>query len=637
MITDTTRPALARVPGVPFALPFEAAEVLKGAVGFTVATNPQQVCDLAVRDAVDGFQSVAYEVPGRGLVEEAQVCRVKNGIAANYPEAYMRRRDPDCMIIGDERPTDKPTYQARFGTSFAGLRNETFDWLKQQKLILFPFISGADNQGVDSVVIAPENAAFFAYGLALLQGMIQPTEVPEGFAPKAVIYIAPPFRHTHFQGKQVVVHNRLEDLHELFAYNLYPGPSAKKGVYGVLLHRGEEEGWITMHCSTVEVITPYDNRLVISHEGASGGGKSEMLEYVHREEDGRLLIGENLITGKHRHITLPTACKLHPITDDMAICHPSFDKGSGKLSLQDAENAWFLRINHITKYGVDPLLEGLTTAPPLPLLFLNIQAHPKATALIWEHTEDKPGVRCPNPRVVVPRSIVPDRVDGPVEVDIRSFGVRCPPCTKDKPSYGILGLFHLLPPSLAWLWRLVAPRGHDNPSIVGADGLSSEGVGSYWPFATGSMVGHANLLLEQILQTPKVRYLLIPNQHIGSWKSGFMPQWIAREYLARRGGAKFTASQIQASRCALLGYTPDAISVEGTQIPSIFFRVEQQPEVGIEAYDKGAAMLTEFFRAELRQYLTSSLHPLGREIIQCCMEGGSLDDYDRFFSTGTLV
>ena len=29
----------------------------------------------------------------------------------------------------------------------------------------------------------------------------------------------PPFRHTHFDGKQVVVHNRLDDCHEVFSYN----------------------------------------------------------------------------------------------------------------------------------------------------------------------------------------------------------------------------------------------------------------------------------------------------------------------------------------------------------------------------------------------------------------------------------
>jgi hypothetical protein len=55
------------------------------------------------------------------------------------------------------------------------------------------------------------------------------TTLSPDFDPKAVIFVAPPFRHTHFKGKQMVVHNRRPGRHELFSYNLYPGPSAKKG------------------------------------------------------------------------------------------------------------------------------------------------------------------------------------------------------------------------------------------------------------------------------------------------------------------------------------------------------------------------------------------------------------------------
>jgi hypothetical protein len=130
-----------------------------------------------------------------------------------------------------------------------------------------------------------------------------------------------------------------------------------------------------------------------------------------------------------------------------------------------------MRVNHIDHYGIDPQLERLTANPPEPLLFLNIDAVPGGRALIWEHTEDAPGVPCPNPRVVIPRRLFPNIVEKPVNVDVRSFGVRTPPCTKENPTYGIMGLFHILPPALAWLWRLVSPRGHNNPSIV--DGKAS--------------------------------------------------------------------------------------------------------------------------------------------------------------------
>ena len=42
--------------------------------------------------------TVEYDVRGTP-VPEAEVVRCKNGIAVNYPEDYMRRRDPDCMRI----------------------------------------------------------------------------------------------------------------------------------------------------------------------------------------------------------------------------------------------------------------------------------------------------------------------------------------------------------------------------------------------------------------------------------------------------------------------------------------------------------------------------------------------------------
>ncbi|MGF1678452.1 MAG: DUF4914 family protein [Candidatus Methylacidiphilales bacterium] len=621
---------------IKFKLPAEIEDLFKSAVSVTWARHTSELVDLALRDAVDGWHEVAYDTPGKGRVVEAVVCRARNGICANYLEPYMRRRDPDCMVIGDAQPTDKPTFSQRFGKDFSETRQRTFEWLKTQPLACFPFYAGMPGKGVHAMVIAPDNAGFFALGLAMLQGIVPVEELTEDFHPRAIIYVAPPFRHTDFDGKQVVVHNRQENGHELFSYNLYPGPSAKKGIYGVLLNLGEKEKWITMHCSTVRVITPYDYKVVISHEGASGGGKSEMLEQPHRQSDGSLLIGKNLITEEERKLTLPQTCRLQPVTDDMALCHPSLERGKGKLSLMDAENAWFVRCNHLTHYGIDPHLEKLSIHPPEPLLFINLQAHPHSTCLLWEHVEDAPGKPCPNPRVIIPRQIIPDIVDGPVEVDVRSMGVRTPPCFADAPSYGIIGLFHLLPPALAWLWRLVAPRGHANPSIVQSEGMASEGVGSYWPFATGRRVDQANLLLKQIIETPAVRYVLIPNQHIGVWEVGFAPQWITREYLARRGGGKFASNQMSASRCPLLGYTPGSMLVEGRTIGKWFFQVDLQPEVGVEAYDAGAAILSNFFHHELSQFLVPDLLPEGRRIIECCMSNGSVEDYDALLGLPTL-
>jgi len=583
----------------------------------------------------DKPQVVEYDVPGKGIVKEASVCRVKNGISANYYDSYMRRRDPDCMLIGDELPTDKARFRDVYPWEFSEVRKATLDWLKKQDLLAFAFMAGQGEYGIPSLAVVPANAGFFALGLGLLQGVADLKAV-ETFSPRCFLYVAPPFRHLYFAGRQRVVHCRTQDRYEIFSYNLYPGPSAKKGVYGALLHFGEMEGWITAHAAVVQVVTPYNLKVTIMHEGASGSGKSEMNEHFHREDDGSILVGANILSGEKRYLVIPRGCKLRPVTDDMALCHPQIQRTNGKLTVVDAENSWFIRVDHIREYGTDPDIEARSIHPREPLLFLNIDAQPNSTALLWEHVLDEDGRPCPNPRFILPRSTVPDVVSRPVSIDIRSFGVRTPPCTREKPSYGILGLFHILPPAVAWLWRLVSPRGYDNPSIIDTEGIGSEGVGSYWPFATGLQISQANLLLKQIVESPKVHYILCPAKHIGAWNVGFVPEWIAREYLARRGGVRFAAGEIVASSIPLLGYELEELVVEGFAFTKTFLNPAYQSEVGPEAFGAGAKILNDYFARELKPFTTGGLDPLGRKIIDCFLSGGGTADFEALIEHESL-
>ncbi|MET0017218.1 DUF4914 family protein [Oscillibacter sp.] len=568
---------------------------------------------------------VVYDVEGRP-VHEADVVRCKNGAVVNYSEDYMRRRDPDCMRIADDQPTDKPRFEDVYGYSFAEVRKETFQWLSTQELILVPFKAGGYDHGYEAALVCPRNAAFFAFAVSQLQAFVNVRELKK-FTPRAIIYVAPPLRHTRFNGKQVVVHSRSRDLHEIFSYNLYPGPSAKKGVYSVLLDIGEQEGWVTAHASAARIITPYENEMVMMHEGASGGGKSELLEDVHRESDGRVLVGVNTISGTHHYISMSDTCTIQPVTDDMAICSPEFQPANGKLALTDGEDGWFVRVDGITEYGCDPLYERITIHTKEPLIFFNLDGVPDATCLLWEHTLDTTGKPCSNPRVIIPRRLVDNIVTQPVEVDVRSFGVRMPPSTAQHPSYGIVGLLHILPPALAWLWRLVAPRGYNNPSISGDSPLAAEGVGSYWPFATGLRVRQANLLMEQILRCTSTRYVLIPNQNIGIYKVGFTPEWISREYLARRGGVNMRMDRLVPALCPILGYCLKDMKVDGQHIPPKFLRPELQELLGKEGYKVGAKILTDFFAKELKAYDMPELHPVGRQILDCFASGGNVEDY----------
>ena len=607
----------------------EIRTLLESVPAITVPKDRAHLLDITIGEGVL-HKEIVFDVPGKGPVVEGTITRCKNGIAVNYIETYMRRRDPEAMVIADDLPTDKIRFNDRFNAPFSNVRAETMHWLAaQESLIVLPFLSGDQKNGYPSLCIAPMEAAFLVTVLADLQGFIPRDKMTPGFKPMAMLFVAPPFRHTHFNGKQIVVHNRSDKMHELFSYNLYPGPAAKKGIYGVLLNRGEIEGWSTLHCATVRMVTPYDNEFVILHEGASGSGKSEMVQSISRDRDGRIMLGENLITKEKLYFELADTCELHPVTDDMALAPKFLQKIKRRLIVEDAEDGWFLRVDHLNAYGTEPHLERMCTHPPKPLIFLNIDAVPGSTCLLWEHIDDAPGVPCPNPRVIVPRHCIENIVNEPVAVDVRSVGVRTPPCTKESPNYGIIGMLHILPAAIAWLWRLAAPRGHSNPSIITAEGLISEGVGSFWPFATGKKVRHANILLETIRNTARTRFVLIPNQHIGAYKTGFKPEWIAREYMARRGSVTYREEQLVSARYPLLGYTPPHIRVSGQDVPHGFLRVNEQIEVGIEGYDKGAQILQAYFESELKKIYSDDLHPKGKAIINLCLDNAPVEKYTR--------
>ena len=608
-----------------FTLPDELREVIYNSPSVIIPTSKEVLFELIFGNEHTDKIEVTYDVQGRSI-KEAEVVRCKNGAAVNFPEDYMRRRDPDCMRIGDDLPTDKPRFEEVYGYDFSDLRRVTLDWLTRQELVLVPFKSGGYDYGYDSVLICPRNAAFFAFAMSQLQAFVDIRQV-QHFTPRAVVYVAPPFRHTRFGGKQVVVHCRSEELHEVFSYNLYPGPSAKKGIYSVLLDIGEREGWVTAHASAARIITPYENEMVMMHEGASGGGKSELLQDVMRASDGRVLLGVELSTGEERYISMSDTCTIEPVADDMAMCPPSIQKGNGKLCITDGEDGWFVRVDGIKEYGCDPMYEKIAIQSKEPLMFLNLQAVPRATCLPWEHIPDSNGQPCPNPRIIVPRRMISNVVNEPVAVDVRSFGVRMPPATAERPTYGIMGLMHIVPPALAWLWRLVAPRGFKNPSVTGGTPLASEGVGSYWPFATGKRVTQANLLLEQIISCPRTRYVLIPNQHIGNFRVGFAAEWISREYLARRGGVTMKMDRLTPARCPLLGFALKDMKVDGQHISAKFLRPETQEALGEEGYDKGAEILYGFFDKVLSVYDTEDLHPVGRQILECFRNHGSVEDY----------
>ena len=87
------------------------------------------------------------------------------------------------------------------------------------------------------------------------------------------------------------------------------------------------------------------------------------------------------------------------------------------------------------------------------------------------------------------------------------------------------------------------------------------------------------------------------------------------------------AKHLTPARCPLFGYALLDMKLDGQFIRPTFLRPETQSKLGERGYDAGAKILTDFFKEEIVQFDTDELDPLGRDIIRCCLNDGTLDDY----------
>ena len=81
------------------------------------------------------------------------------------------------------------------------------------------------------------------------------------------------------------------------------------------------------------------------------------------------------------------------------------------------------------------------------------------------------------------------------------------------------------------------------------------------------------------------------------------------------------------SRCPLFGYSLDEMKIDGQYVRQTFLRPELQSKLGFEGFDAGTKILTDFFKEQLPQFLTDALDPVGRQIIELCLNDAPLEDY----------
>ena len=64
-----------------------------------------------------------------------------------------------------------------------------------------------------------------------------------------------------------------------------------------------------------------------------------------------------------------------------------------------------------------------------------------------------------------------------------------------------------------------------------------------------------------------------------------------------------------------------------TQIPPGLLQVNRQVVVGNEGYDKGAKILIDFFKKELKEFLVPELDSFGRKIIETFLNDSPLEEF----------
>ena len=590
----------------------EVAELLRAAPDVTYITSEAQLLELVMGGQPDVFE-VSYDIPGQGRLVEAKVTRVKEGFAVWFPPK-IRQRAPNALVVAEDgAESDHPRLNEKFGLEYIDYRTRVCDWLKGQPLLVVGLFVGPDRGGVPVLAVIPKNAAFFAFGMGLLQSLVPLGEGDAEFAPKGQLLLAPNFRHELFDGEQVVVHHR-GDTYTIISNNLYPGPSGKKGAgYAMLVHFLQLVGGVAAHCSVVTITLPDGSVIRWMHGGPSGAAKSENGREAPLDAFGNFVLGQHLQSGRTLTYHFADKIVIQQDIDDIGIVHPEAQTVPGLVVVQDGEReGWFIRYEGICCPDDEPNVQEMVRRTNTPLLFLNIDGRPGKPINMWEHTDG-----CTNPRGFMPRKFFGASA-AELPIHVQSWGFRQPTCTADQPTYGIGGLCHVLPWQVAWLWYLLSPRGDKNPSIVGDNGKA---------FSPGREVDQANLLLQMMQRAHDVQHLLVPNQHIGPWSVGYGSMWFVREWLSRKpGGACFAMEELIPAPMPLFGYALKHATLNGQEVDIRILRPWQ--EYGHNAYQKGRTEFVAFSHPIFRRFARDpDINPIGRDILNWAIRGGNLSEF----------
>ena len=87
-------------------IPEDVKRIFSSGHKYVIPNSREELMELSMAGHDDHYD-IEFDIPGRGRVKEAWATKVKNGVVVNYTDPYMRKREPNCLFIADDKPTDK--------------------------------------------------------------------------------------------------------------------------------------------------------------------------------------------------------------------------------------------------------------------------------------------------------------------------------------------------------------------------------------------------------------------------------------------------------------------------------------------------------------------------------------------------
>jgi len=296
----------------------------------------------------------------------------------------------------------------------------------------------------------------------------------------------------------------------------------------------------------------------------------------------------------------------------MACAHPKYQGASGRLTVADAENGWFVRVDHIHSYGTAPNSNACASIPRAAH-FLNHYIVPAAPASLGAR-RGRARQSLPNPRVILPAACS-KRFSTGRSGSTCAASASAAPHPQGQPALRYPRHAPRPQPRLAWLWRLWRPRSRQ-PSIQATKSreMQSEGVAPIGPLHR-SPRGPGQPPPQPDCQHPKP--LRPHSQPAHRRLEGRIHGRVdGREYLAAAAAPSLPASR-SAKHLPLLGYIPNQLRIEGSMIPRVFWPLKSRSRAAWRLPGRRAPVAGVLF--ERTQAVPGpDLDPLGKRIIEAC-------------------